>query len=99
MLTSSRRTKASIGSSISIALGISAGRSPRSIAKRSSRRRIALFDAGRYRNRGSYTVDKHEFAIKEFEEYVANMVKATIQFQKALAADERELAEFANSAV
>ncbi len=27
------------------------------------------------------------------------MVKATIQFQKALGADERELTEFANSAV
>jgi hypothetical protein len=51
-----------------------------------------------YRNRGSYTVEKLEFAIEEFEEHVANMVKATIQFQKALAAGEGELTEFANSA-
>jgi hypothetical protein len=51
-----------------------------------------------YRNRGSYSVDKHEFAIAEFQEHVAKMVKATIQFQKALAASADELVEFADSA-
>ena len=37
-----------------------------------------------YRNRGSYPVDKYDFAIEEFEERVASpgMVKATINFRK-----------------
>jgi hypothetical protein len=51
-----------------------------------------------YRNRGSFTVDKYEFTIEEFQEHVAKMVKATIQFQKTLAASEDELTKFANSA-
>jgi len=51
-----------------------------------------------YRNRGTYSVDKVEFSIDEFEEHVAKMVKATIQFQKAIAPDVNQLGEFAISA-